>query len=84
MTFLRESSTDISGNNLEGTFGKLKPTYHYHMKTLNHCMVKMNSLEDVWEPDLSHDMMNLTCLCLSTAFITSLFQYNQSQIKIFS
>ena len=44
----------------------------------------MNSLEEILEQDLSHDMMNLTCLCLCTAFMTSLFQYNQSQIKTFS
>ena len=62
----------------------LKPMNDFHMKTLSHYMIKMNSLEEVWEKDLSHDMMNLTCLCLSTASMTSLFQYNQSQSKIFS
>ena len=73
MTFLRKSSTDISANNLEATFGKLKPMSHYHMKMLSHYMIKMNLLEEVWEQDLSHDVRNLTCLCLCTAFVTSLF-----------
>lgn len=66
MTFLRKSSSDISANNLEATYDKLKPMNDYHMKTLSHYMIKnelkMSLLDEVWEQDLSHDMMTLTCL----------------------
>ncbi|NIG60530.1 rap guanine nucleotide exchange factor 5 [Pontoporia blainvillei] len=42
VTFLRKSSTDISENTREATFGKLKHMNHYHMKMLSHYMIKMN------------------------------------------
>ena len=42
VTFLRKSSSDISANNLEATYGELKPMNDYHMKTLSHYMIKMN------------------------------------------
>lgn len=41
MTVLRRGSTDISENNLEAVFGELKHLSHYHMKKVNHCMIKI-------------------------------------------
>lgn len=41
VTALRRGSIDISENNLEATFGKLRHVNHYHMKIVNHCMVKI-------------------------------------------
>lgn len=40
VTVLRRGSTEISENNLEAAFGKLKRVNH-HMKIVSHCMVKI-------------------------------------------
>lgn len=42
------ASTDISENNLEDTFGKSNHVNHYHLKRVNHRMVKINEQRLPW------------------------------------